>query len=223
MAEENRGDDAAQAAELATLLKDNGFESVSEMNADRLAARAERDKFNGNNDEARTIIQSKASEIDQLRRDLEAEKAKGKETPKPTEPPKEELVVEETLDEIKARLTPEQLQAADAAYKALPDVGELSKRTVADSVDLQKKIFTEAAQVATVVPESLLDPVKTETKTDDLNERIKAMFTIASKENRYVPPGPNGGPSQTQPTKPESKRLHVGTDGILSALKDKQT
>ena len=223
MAEENSGGDATQADEITRILKENGFESVADMNADRLKAGSERDKFSGNNDEAREIIQRKASEIDQLRRELEAEKAKGTEAPKPTEPKVEDPPAkEETLEDIKASLKPEQLQAADAAYKALPETGDWSRQTIAGSEDLQKKLFKEASQVATAVPESLLTPANTETKTDDADTRIAAMFGNESKRNRFVPNGPSGSPIQGQPAKTGSKRLAgTGGDGVLSALKDR--
>lgn len=129
------GDKAvSQLAKTQEALKSNGFSSVAELVtayqktlAEKTKAEEARDKFNGNNDEAQTIIRTKAGEIGtfkeqvtQLEKEIEELKAnpnRAIEGKPPANPP----APEETLDQVMAALTDEQKGHADALLEKMND------------------------------------------------------------------------------------------------------
>ena len=137
--EHSSGDPASQLNKVNDKVKAEGFASVEELVssyqtacADRDKAVAARDKFNAANDEARTIIRTKGSEIGTLNQEIEGLKAAASgadqgtgapaaQPPSSAPPTAPVLSEEEELSQVEASLSDEHWNAADTLLGTMTD------------------------------------------------------------------------------------------------------
>lgn len=162
------------------------LDSIKKELEERLAAvqkekeKAEQlaEKFRKDNDEARTIIQGKASELDVLKKKLgeQPNDKKGSDN-------------DVTLAELEADMTDEEWQIADKFLETVQDP-MLKRKLVNDEKERLKvlKMIKVDAEVQPV-PSSFRRESNSQ-KSEDVNKSVKELFDNFKKSHGFVPPGP---------------------------------